>query len=131
MREDGSILKFKKGIHAKDITAMYEGYRLVRCSSERTVMPGKAELECGRLYFLVLKNSARSKETYEKMLNVCESKGMMQRGTHRREDKEGGDLAKRSISSVHSINSSEIIKRCDSWVPELKTIPEIASPPAV
>lgn len=90
-------------------------------------MPGKAELECARLYFLVLKNSARSKETYEKMLNVCESKGMVQRGTNKREDKEG-DHTKRSISSVLSINNSEIIKRCDSWVPELKTIPEIASP---
>ena len=65
------------------------------------------------------------------MLKVCESKGMVQRGTNTREDKEDGDHTKRRISSVVSINSSEIIKRCDSWVPELQTIPEIASPPAV
>ncbi|KAJ0975458.1 hypothetical protein J5N97_017423 [Dioscorea zingiberensis] len=119
IREDGNLLKFKKGVHAKEIMEANEGHKLVKCCSERTVMPGSAELESKRLYFLVQEAMAQSPEVYDKLWQLCVAKGLVE--------------VKRSMngSSRTSPNQSDHVcelRRSCAWTPQLKTIPEITSP---
>ncbi|KAM0950575.1 hypothetical protein DsansV1_C04g0042921 [Dioscorea sansibarensis] len=122
IREDGNLLKFNNGVHAKDIMAANDGYKLVKCCSQRTVMPSSSELESKRLYFMVPETVATSPEMYEKM---CVAKGLVQMKRDVHGSSSGG-----SNDGNEGDNVCEFRRSC-SWTPQLKTIPEITSPPGV
>ncbi|KAG1338188.1 putative Metabotropic glutamate receptor 5 [Cocos nucifera] len=122
MRSDGSLLKLKKGVHAREVMETHAGQRLVRCCSDRRVVMGSVELESNRLYFLVPEGSEKCRETYEKFWRVGESKGLLPP----RRTKEGNDGGM-TLGRALVLERSEVIKR-SSWTPTLKTIEEITTP---
>lgn len=120
MRVDGSLLRFKRGIHAKDVVSANPGYRVVRCDSDRTVLWGSAELESNRLYFLLPEDKARSRAAFEKFWRVGESKGLVPPRTK-------GSFGD---GQCRSFGGSAEFRRL-AWTPQLRTIPEILSPPVL
>lgn len=127
IREDGKLLKFNNGIHAKEIMAANKGYKLVRCCSQRTVMPSSSELESKRLYFMVPETVSTSPEMYEKMWKMCLAKELVQ---VKRDVNGSSNSGSNDDNDQGHDNVCEFRKSC-SWTPQLKTIPEITSPPGV
>ena len=121
MKADGVLLRFKRGVQAREVTAAHSGYRVVRCDSDRTVLWGSAELESHRLYFLVPEERARSRAAFEKFWKVGESKGLVPRRSSSKGSNTEDSDAKSSVMS-----SMEFRKL--AWTPQLRTIPETLSP---
>ncbi|KAL4587866.1 hypothetical protein LXL04_000741 [Taraxacum kok-saghyz] len=134
MKEDGESLRFKDGTLVKDILSSYPYHKIVRCCSERTVIPGEAQLNCNWLYFLLPLGLALSETAYQNLVRSATSQNLIAKRAatikiteeNQRRIKDitirQNDMGKGGFNNHYSSTYK--------WKPILRTIPEIASPSA-
>lgn len=134
MRSDGSLLKLKKGVSADEVAAVHVGHKVVRCGRWRSsVVPGAAELDSKRLYFLMPADRVLCQDTFDKFWSTGESKGLLPA----RKKAAAAAAAAAAAGAGEGKGEEPLLpaglfdasgKRWVQWKPKLKTIEEIASP---
>ncbi|KAI3667844.1 hypothetical protein L6452_42914 [Arctium lappa] len=129
IKEDGESLRFKDGILVKDVLSAYPYHKIIRCCSERTVVPIETQLSCNWLYLLLPVGLALSEVVYKSLVQSVASQNLIANGAYRikieMENKEKGDGGnnRQAHKGIGSHCSSTY-----KWKPILKSIPEMASP---
>ncbi|KAL5974872.1 hypothetical protein ACLOJK_031545 [Asimina triloba] len=137
MKENGSLISFKKGATVKEVLVARQGFRIVPCGSDPIVLPEQSELKTGRLYFLVPEKFATCKPIYNQFLSTAEWKGLLARPTA--EEAAPAALAKKmkdgkATTTTAAESDQKITGLLDEelkkypWRPGLQTIPEAPSP---
>ncbi|KAL3517935.1 hypothetical protein ACH5RR_020524 [Cinchona calisaya] len=141
MKEDGSLLKFKGGIRVKDILVANPSYdKVIRCCSDKTVLPESFQLCCNQLYFLLPRGPALHDETYDRLLRLAKSR--IHISSIVCSGRNDGSLPKETTTETGGMGAegNMVIKTSDyddpryyksRWKPALQTIPEVKSSPAL
>lgn len=127
IKEDGESLRFKDGIFVKDILFAYPYHKIIRCCSERTVIPKENQLSCNWLYFLLPVGLALSEAAYRSLIRSAASQNLNANITTMIKIEENNQQRKENDHK----GKGPAYKDCSStykWKPILRTIPEIASP---
>ncbi|KAG6484964.1 hypothetical protein ZIOFF_053489 [Zingiber officinale] len=133
MRSDGSLLKLKKGVTADEVAAVHVGHKVVCCGPRRsTVVPGTAELDSKRLYFLMPADRVLCQDTFDKFWSTGESKLLLparkKAAAAAAASGVGEGKAEEPMVPAGLPEASEKRWVQMQWRPKLKTIEEIASP---
>ncbi|CAH1418003.1 unnamed protein product [Lactuca virosa] len=127
IKEDGESLRFKDGIFVKDILFAYPYHKIIRCCSERTVVPRENQLSCNWLYFLLPVGLALSEAAYRSLIRSAASQNLNASITTMIKIEENNQQRKENDHK----GKGPAYKDCSStykWKPILRTIPEITSP---
>jgi len=121
MKENGELLKFKKGVHVKDVTAVHRGCKIVKCGSDRSVLERFDVLQSNKLYFLIREDMVLCGEVHDLFWQLAEANGVI--GVAEEMDEEKKGMMTRSDSRNGLLQNVQL-RRSASWKPRLETIPE-------
>lgn len=130
IKEDGESLRFKDGTLVKDILYAYPYHKIIRCCSQRTVLPGDAQLSCNTLYFLLPVGLAVSEAVYRSLLQSVASQNLITKRTFKIDDSNKHGNKENGNRSAQDHRRDNEFSCNYKWKPHLRTIPEIASPSA-
>ena len=133
IKEDGELLRFKQGIRVKDILLANPYSKVIRCSSDKTVLPESFQLSCNQLYFLLPRGLALDDETYDSLLKLAASRnpkssivcsGRNDKNLPKENGTKTGLAGNKDITTKDKDDSRYPMSR---WKPALQTIPEANS----
>ncbi|GKA27730.1 hypothetical protein Tco_0713898 [Tanacetum coccineum] len=134
IKEDGDSLRFKDGTLVRDILSAYPYHKIIRCCSQRTVLPGDAQVSCNALYFLLPVGLAVSEAVYRSLVQSVASRNLITKRTFKIDEsnQHGNENGYGSAKQDHrrDTGSNNELSCNYKWKPHLRTIPEIASPSA-
>lgn len=145
MKENGDFIKFRRRVLVKEVEGAYPGYKIIRCGSDRMVLPESDELDSSRLYFLIPEKLVRCNYTYEKFVRLAESKGLIpcsdgliSMKARKEIDQMAKEIDQMAMDASSVINGQVMVGQMlffevselgkSAWKPDLQTIPEVVSP---
>ncbi|KAI3526388.1 hypothetical protein L1887_05640 [Cichorium endivia] len=130
IKEDGESLRFKNGTLVKDVLSAYPYHKIIRCCSERTVIPEESQLNCNWLYFLLPVGLALSEAAYQSLVRSATSRHQATNRATTVKIPEDNQLGKDRQDYKGRGGLYNDYSATYKWKPILRTIPEIASPSA-